>query len=66
MLPFIKFALKNAVNASTIFTPPFCVSSYMHPCIRITLPLRGSGICGGGSDEKLADISPTTMQKQGS
>ena len=63
MLPVIDFALNNAVHASTGFTP-FYVNSLTHPRISITLPLRGSGLGGGESADKLAEISPTTMQKQ--
>ena len=61
----IEFALNNAVHASTGFTP-FYVNSLTHPRVPLTLPLRGSGLSGGESADKLADISPTTMQKQAS
>ena len=63
MLPIIEFALNNAVHASTGFTP-FYVNSLTHPRVPLTLPLRGSGLGGGESADKLAEISPTTMQKQ--
>ena len=63
MLPVIEFALRNGVHASTGFTP-FYVNSLTHPRISITLPLRASELVGGESADKLAEISPTTMQKQ--
>ena len=65
MLPVIEFALDNAVHASTGFTP-FYVNIPTHPRVPLTLPLRGSGIGGGESSDKLAEINPTTMQKQAS
>ena len=63
MLPVIEFALNNAVHASTGFTP-FYVNSLTHPRVPLTLPLRGFGLGGGESADKLADNSLTTMQKQ--
>ena len=63
MLPVIEFALNNAVHASTGFTP-FYVNSLKHPRVPLTLPLRGSGLGGGESADKLAEISPTTIQKE--
>ena len=43
---------------------PFYVNSLTHTRVPLTLPLRGSGLGGGESADKLAEISPTTMQKQ--
>ena len=63
MLPFVEFALNNAVHALTGFTP-FYVNSLTHPRVPLTLPLRGSGLGGSKSPHKLAEISPTMMQKQ--
>ena len=63
MLPVIEFALNNAVHASIGFTP-FYVNSLTHPRVPLTLPLRGSGLGGGESADKLAEISPSTMQKR--
>ena len=55
--------MNNAVHASTGFTP-FYVNSLTHPRVPLTLPLRGSGLGGGESADKLAEISPSTMQKR--
>ena len=63
MLRVIDFALNKAVHASTGFTP-FYVNSLMHPPRSAYVPLRGSGLGGGESAYKLAEIIPTTMQKQ--
>ena len=63
MLPVNEFALNNAVHVLTGFTP-FYVNSLTHPRVPLTLPLRGSGLGGGESADKLAEISPTTMHKQ--
>ena len=63
MLPIIEFALNNAVHASTGFTP-FYVNSLTHHRVPLTLPLRGYGLGGGESADKLAEIIPITMQKQ--
>ena len=63
MLPFVEFALNNAVHALTGFTP-FYVNSLTPPRVPLTLPLRGSGLGGSKSPHKLAEISPTMMQKQ--
>ena len=63
MLPVIEFALNNAVHASTGFTPLY-VNSLTHPRVPLTLPLCGSGLGQRDSADKLAEISPTTMQKQ--
>ena len=40
------------------------MNSLTHSRVPLTLPLRGSGFDGGGSADKLAEISPTTMQEQ--
>ena len=40
------------------------MNSLTHPRVPLTLPLRGFGLGGGESSDKLAKISPTTMQKQ--
>ena len=40
------------------------MNSLTHPRVPLTLPLCGSGIRGGESADKLAEISPTTIQKQ--
>ena len=46
MLPFVEFALNNAVHALTAFTP-FYVNSLTHPRVPLTLLLRGSlGLVG--------------------
>ena len=42
---------------------PFYVNSLTNPSVLLTLPLHGSGI-GGGESVKIAEISPTTIQKQ--
>ena len=65
MLPVIECALRNGVHASTGFTP-FYVNSLTHPRVPLTLPLRGYELGGGEHADKIAQISPTTMQKQGS
>jgi hypothetical protein len=63
MLPVVEFALNNAVHASTGYTP-FYVNGLTHPRVPLTLPLRGSGLGGGEVADRLADISPITVQKQ--
>ena len=63
MLPVVEFALNNAVHASTGYTP-FYVNGLTHPRIPLTLPLCGSGLGGDENANNLAEISPTTMQKQ--
>ncbi|CAI5714511.1 unnamed protein product [Hyaloperonospora brassicae] len=63
MLPVVKFALNNAVHAPLGFTP-FYVNGLTHPRVPLTLPLRGSGLGGGGVADRLADINPATVQKQ--
>ena len=63
MLPVVEFALNNAVHASTGYTP-FYVNGLTHPRVPLTLPLRGSGLGGGGMADRLADISPATVHKQ--
>ena len=63
MLPVIEFALNNAVHASTGFTPIY-MNSLTHPRVPLTLPMRGSGLGGGESADRLAEISPTTIHKQ--
>ena len=63
MLPLVKFALNNAVHASTGCTP-FYVNGLTHPRIPLTLPLRGSGLGGGEIADRLADISPKSIRKE--
>ena len=63
MLPVVKFALNNAVHASTGYTP-FYVNVLTHPRVPLTLPLCGSGLGGGEVADQLADIIPATVQKQ--
>ena len=63
ILPVVEFALNNAVHASTGYTP-FDVNGLTHPRVPLTLPLRGSGLGGGGVADLLADIIPATVQKQ--
>ena len=63
MLPMVDFALNNAVHASTGYTP-FYVNGLTHPRVPLTLPLRGSGLGGGGIADQLADIRPITVNKQ--
>ena len=63
MLPVVEFALNNAVHASTGYTP-FYVSGLTHPRVPLRLPLCGSGLGGGEVANRLADISPATVQKQ--
>ena len=60
MLPVIEFGLNNAFHASTSFNPLY-VNSLTHLRVPLTLPQRVSVLGGRGSDEKLADISPTTI-----
>ena len=48
MLSVIELELSNAVPDATGFTP-FYVNSLTHPRIPLTLPMRGSGLGGGGS-----------------
>ena len=63
MLPVIEFVLNSAVHISTGITT-FYVNCLTHPRVSLTLPLSGSGLGGGESADKLAEISPTSMQKQ--
>ena len=66
MLPIAELAMNNAVHASTGFTL-FHVIGLTHPRVPLTLPLRGSGLCGGGVADvadRLADVSPFTVHKQ--
>ena len=63
MLPVVEFALNNAVHASTGLTP-FYVSGLTLPRVSGTLPLRDSGLAGGGVADRLADIIPANVQKQ--
>ena len=63
MLPIVEFALNKAVHASTGYTP-FYVNGLTHPRVPLTLPLRGSGLGGGEVADRLAEISPITVQKQ--
>ena len=63
MLPVVEFALNNAVHASTGFTP-FYVNSLTHPRVSLTLPLRGSGLEGGGLADRLDDVSPSVVKQQ--
>ena len=50
------------MHASTGYTP-FHVIGLTHPRVPLTLSLRGSGIGVGGVADRLADISPATIQK---
>ena len=63
MLPVAEFALNNSVHASTGYTP-FYVNGLTHPRVPLTLPLRGSGHIGGEVADRLADVSPSTVNKQ--
>ena len=63
MLPVVKFALNNAVHASTGYTP-FYVNVLTHPRVPLTLPLCDSGLGGAEVANRLADISPATVQNQ--
>ena len=63
MIPVVEFALNNAAHASTGYTP-FYVNGLTHLRVPLTLPLRGSGPGGGGVVDRLADISPDTVQQQ--
>ncbi|GMF61372.1 unnamed protein product [Phytophthora fragariaefolia] len=64
MLPLVEFALNNAVDASTGYTP-FYVNGLSHPRIPRTPPRPGSGLSGGEEfAERLADISPLAVRKQ--
>ncbi|GMF63263.1 unnamed protein product [Phytophthora fragariaefolia] len=64
MLPLFVFALNNAVQTSTGYTP-FYVNGLSHPCVPLTPPRPGSGLSGGeGFVERLADISPLAVRKQ--
>ena len=63
MLPMVEFALNNAVHASTGYNP-FYVNGLTHPRVPLTLPLRGSGLGGGGIADRVADVSPSTVNKQ--
>ena len=40
------------------------MNGFTHPRVPLTLPLRGLGLGGGEMAERLADISPATVQKQ--
>ena len=62
MLPVVELALNNSVHTSTGYTP-FYVNCITHPRVPLTLPLRGLGLVGGGVADRLADISPDTVQK---
>ena len=64
MLPVIEFALNNAVHVSTGYTP-FYVNGLTRPRVPLALPLCGSGLGGGEVADRLADISPDTVQKTG-
>ena len=55
--------MNNSVHASTGFTP-FYVTGLTHPRVPLTLSLRGSGLGGGEVADRLADVSPKTVQKQ--
>ena len=63
MLPIVEFTMNNSVHASTGYTP-FYVNGLTHPRVPLTLPLRGSGLGGGEVADRLADISPSTVQRQ--
>ena len=63
MLPVVEFALSNAVHSSTGYTP-FYVNGLTHPRVPLTLPLCRSVLSGGEVADRLADISPATVQKQ--
>ena len=63
MLLLVEFALNNAVQASTGYTP-FYVNGLTKPRVPLALPLRASGLDGGGVADRLADISPDTVDKQ--
>ena len=63
MLPVIEFAMNNSIHASTGYTP-FYVNGLAHPRVPLTLPLRGSGLGGGGDANRLAEISPGSVNKQ--
>ena len=63
MLPVIEFALNNVVYASTGCTL-FYVDSLTQTRVPLTLPLRGSGLGAEEFADKIAEISPTMMQKQ--
>lgn len=63
MLPMVKIAFNNAVHASTGYNP-FYASGLTHPRVPLTLPLRGSRIGGEGIADRLADVSPSTVNKQ--
>ena len=65
MLPIFEFDMNNAVHASTGYTP-FYVNGLTHPRVPLTLLLRGSRLGGGEVSDRLADISPYTVQKQDS
>ena len=55
--------MNNAVHASTSYTP-FYVSVITHTRVPLMLPLRGSGIGVREVADRLADVSPATVQKQ--
>ena len=63
MLPVVEFALNNAVHVSTGYTP-FYVNGITHLRVPLTLPICGSGLGGREVADRLADISPATVQKQ--
>ncbi|KAG4044987.1 hypothetical protein PC123_g19591 [Phytophthora cactorum] len=63
VLPLVEFALNNAVNASTGFTP-FNVNGLANPHVPLTPPRRGAGLSERGIADRLADISPIAVRKQ--
>ena len=63
MIPVVEFSLNNTGHASTGYTP-FYVNGLTHLRVPLTLPLCGSGLGGGEVADRLADISPATVQKQ--
>uniref|UniRef100_A0AAV1T2E1 Integrase catalytic domain-containing protein n=1 Tax=Peronospora matthiolae TaxID=2874970 RepID=A0AAV1T2E1_9STRA len=63
MYPVVEFAMNNLVHASTGYTP-FYVNGFTHPRVPLTLPLRGLELGGEGIADRLADVSPATVQKQ--
>ena len=62
MIPAVEFAFTNAVHASTGCTPLY-VNDLTHPCVSLTLPLRGSSLSWGEVADRLADISHATVHK---
>ena len=63
MLSVVELALNNSVHASTGFTS-FYLNGLTHPCVPVTLPLRGSWFVEGEFAVRLADISLTNVHKQ--